>query len=207
MTTKVQNSIATDDRRIQKTKKYLAEALAQLIAEKGYEEVTIQDIIDRANVGRSTFYAHYESKEQLLLNNISFQKELIETNANDDSLIFGVNLVYLFNHLQENLPIVRQICGKKIGQQLANHFTDIIAAKIIEYHKRKLFLSKTESVAFRYKSQAAAAGVVRMLFTWLSDETRLPCEEAIKLAENILKVHFVKDAVENLPWAPGYLWA
>jgi AcrR family transcriptional regulator len=186
------NGPITDDRRIQKTKKYLAEALAQLIAEKGYEEVTIQDIIDKANVGRSTFYAHYESKEQLLLNNINFQKELIETDANDETLPYGVNLVYMFNHLHENLPIVRQICGRKIGQQLANHFTEIIATKIIEHHKRKLFLSKKESIAFRYKAQAAAAGVVRMLFTWLSDETPLACEEAIKLAENILKTPFEK---------------
>jgi hypothetical protein len=183
---------AMDDRRIQKTKKYLAEALVQLIAEKGYEEVTIQDIIDKANVGRSTFYAHYESKEQLLLNNINFQKELIETNLQDEGLPFGVNLTYLFNHLKENQVIVQQICGKKIGQQLANHFTEIIANKIVEYHKRKIFLSKNESIAFRYKAQGAAAGVVRILFVWLSDDTPLPSEEAIKLAEDILNALFQK---------------
>jgi AcrR family transcriptional regulator len=43
-----------NDRRTQKTKKYLAAALKELIVEKGYDAVTIQDIIDRANVGRST---------------------------------------------------------------------------------------------------------------------------------------------------------
>ena len=55
------------DRRVQKTRKLLLDALVSLILEKGYDEVSIQDIIDRANVGRSTFYAHYENKEQLLL--------------------------------------------------------------------------------------------------------------------------------------------
>ena len=40
---------------MQKSKKLLSDALVSLILEKGYEEVTIQDILDRANIGRSTF--------------------------------------------------------------------------------------------------------------------------------------------------------
>jgi AcrR family transcriptional regulator len=42
------------DRRVQRTRKLLQEALIALVLEKGYEAVTVQDIIDRANVGRST---------------------------------------------------------------------------------------------------------------------------------------------------------
>ena len=52
------------DRRVQRTRKLLQDALMALILEKGYEAVTIQDIIDRANVGRSTFYAHFLDKQQ-----------------------------------------------------------------------------------------------------------------------------------------------
>lgn len=55
------------DRRVQRTRQLLQNALSELILEKGYESVTVQDVIDRANVGRSTFYAHFEDKEQLLL--------------------------------------------------------------------------------------------------------------------------------------------
>ena len=47
------------DRRVQRTRHLLNEALMSLIMEKGYEAITVQDIIDRANLGRSTFYAHY----------------------------------------------------------------------------------------------------------------------------------------------------
>ena len=54
------------DRRVQKTRKLLQEALIDLVAEKGYESVTIQEVLDRANVGRSTFYAHFPDKEHLL---------------------------------------------------------------------------------------------------------------------------------------------
>jgi AcrR family transcriptional regulator len=45
----------------------LKEALTDLILEKGYEAVTVQDVIDRADVGRSTFYAHFTDKDDLLM--------------------------------------------------------------------------------------------------------------------------------------------
>lgn len=54
------------DRRVQKTRKLLQDALIELVAEKSYESVSIREILDRANVGRSTFYAHFQDKDQLL---------------------------------------------------------------------------------------------------------------------------------------------
>ena len=58
------------DRRVQKTKTLLKEALLSLILEKSYEKITVQQIIDRADVGRATFYNHYQDKEDLLLRGV-----------------------------------------------------------------------------------------------------------------------------------------
>jgi AcrR family transcriptional regulator len=58
---------ARPDRRVSKTRRALKEALTDLILEKGYEAVTVQDVIDRADVGRSTFYAHFIDKDDLLM--------------------------------------------------------------------------------------------------------------------------------------------
>lgn len=55
------------DRRVNRTHRLLKEALTGLILEKGYESVTVQDVIDRADVGRSTFYAHFIDKDDLML--------------------------------------------------------------------------------------------------------------------------------------------
>jgi len=66
------------DRRVQKTHKLLQDALIELVAEKGYESVTIQEILDKANVGRSTFYAHFQDKDQLLHSILDFLNELFE---------------------------------------------------------------------------------------------------------------------------------
>lgn len=46
------------DRRVRRSQRMLHEALRSLILEKGYDRVTVQDVIDRADVGRATFYAH-----------------------------------------------------------------------------------------------------------------------------------------------------
>ena len=59
-----------EDRRIQRTQQLLRGALLSLIQEKGFEGLSVQDIIDRANVGRATFYAHFDNKEDLLASGI-----------------------------------------------------------------------------------------------------------------------------------------
>lgn len=54
------------DRRIERTSNALRDALMALIAEKGYDAISIQDIVDRANVARATFYLHYKDKDDLM---------------------------------------------------------------------------------------------------------------------------------------------
>ncbi|WP_299026915.1 TetR/AcrR family transcriptional regulator [uncultured Thermanaerothrix sp.] len=58
------------DRRIQRTRQQLREALLALILERGYETLRVEDITERANLGRATFYLHYRDKEALLLDSI-----------------------------------------------------------------------------------------------------------------------------------------
>lgn len=55
------------DRRVQRTREVLQKALIDLIGEREYDAITIQDITDRANVGRTTFYLHYLGKDELFM--------------------------------------------------------------------------------------------------------------------------------------------
>src|SRR5262244_2336456 len=66
----MQHEEGIKDRRVQKTKSLLHEALGSLIREKPYDGIVVQEILDRANVGRSTFYMHFSDKDDLLVSGI-----------------------------------------------------------------------------------------------------------------------------------------
>ena len=65
-----------EDRRVEKTRTLLRDALGALIREKPYDAITVTEILDRANVGRSTFYMHFRDKDALLASGI---RELVTT--------------------------------------------------------------------------------------------------------------------------------
>lgn len=70
------------DRRISRTRRQLRDALFALILEKGFDAVTIEEITNRADLGRTTFYLHYRDKEDLLMESISeLADDLVEQMA------------------------------------------------------------------------------------------------------------------------------
>jgi len=168
-----------------RTKKCLADALRQLILEKDYDSITVQDIIDRANVGRSTFYTHYESKEQLLVGNINFQEQLIYP-PEKDGFPMDINIQYLFEHTKEHLPIFKAIRHSRAAEILGNYFTELCANKILEHMKRHSSFVRKDDRMLCYKAEAAAGGIIRMLFKWLDDGADVPAGTMIIYSKKIL---------------------
>src|SRR5882672_1464119 len=88
------------DRRVARTRATLQHALSSLILKKGYEAITIKDICDTANIGRSTFYAHYTSKDDLKRSGfealrrllVDRQKEALATREDVGDRSFGFSL-------------------------------------------------------------------------------------------------------------------
>jgi AcrR family transcriptional regulator len=67
------------DRRVRRTRDVLGDALVGLMHEKPFAAITVQQVIDRADVGRSTFYAHYRDKDDLFLSDV---EDFFESMAN-----------------------------------------------------------------------------------------------------------------------------
>src|SRR5678815_5861626 len=59
-----------EDARVRRTRDALGDALVALMQEKPFESITVQDVLDRAHVGRSTFYSHYSDKDDLLMSDV-----------------------------------------------------------------------------------------------------------------------------------------
>lgn len=111
-----------DDRRVQRTQQLLRAALLSLIEEKGFEEVTVQDIIDRANVGRATFYAHFDNKEDLWVSGLDglraalkqLQRQQHLRKASSDERLFAFSHE-MFAHIAEYRNVFRAMVGKRSG--------------------------------------------------------------------------------------------
>ena len=58
------------DRRVARTRELVLDAFLGLMVERGYETMTVQDLLDRSGVGRATFYAHFKGKEDLLASSV-----------------------------------------------------------------------------------------------------------------------------------------
>ena len=90
------------DRRIQRTRPLLQEALFHLIIERGYGCISIADITEQANLGRTTFYLHYRDKEDLLqesikalLHDLHLDVEL----AMEKSCTYATVTIRIFQHV------------------------------------------------------------------------------------------------------------
>lgn len=176
------------DRRIQKTRKLLSDSLIALILEKGYEAVTIQNIIDRANVGRSTFYAHFENKEQLLLGGHQTFRELLETDplAKQRSKNMDLNLLHLYKHAGENLQLAKALLGKKGGNIVTEHLREVMSHKILENLGKQRSKSRTGQKMFSFTADAAASAMVSLLTNWLENEMPFTPEEMAKTSDELL---------------------
>jgi AcrR family transcriptional regulator len=93
------------DRRVLRTRDTLGDALFALMQEKGFNEITVQDLLDRAGVGRSTFYVHYLDKHDLFLSDVEdffekFSTALERRGASPKRLL---PVKELFTHVREAL--------------------------------------------------------------------------------------------------------
>jgi AcrR family transcriptional regulator len=125
------------DRRIERTRRLLETALIELIAEKPYAEITVQDITDRANVGRTTFYFHYKDREELLAGTI--QALIADMTGrvppfSMEAVAQGQVLVGLagFEHVAEHRDFYRAMLGPNGPAYIAGRVRSAIAGVMQE---------------------------------------------------------------------------
>jgi AcrR family transcriptional regulator len=124
------------DRRVQRTHRLLSEALIALMVERGYEALTVQDILDRANIGRSTFYMHYRSKEELLISGIEslrrglqeVQRRISASNRGSESALAFTEA--LFDHVSRHRDLYHAIVGRQSGVIVMREFQKMYATLV-----------------------------------------------------------------------------
>ena len=120
------------DRRVRRTRELLRSALLSLILEKGYERVTVRDIIDRADVGRSTFYAHFRDKDDLFLAGFDEFRRLFEPPGSlmDSATTGGMHLwpsARLFEHFWDYRTVWKAMAGKQGSNLVKRHLHELLS--------------------------------------------------------------------------------
>jgi len=168
------------DRRVQRTRQLLQDALVSLILEKGYQKITIQDIIDRANVGRSTFYSHYRDKEDLLFSGFDelahdLHRHMRSPDATDDNQGHLLHSLEFFIHAYNNKELymaMKESGGRELlldiaRQHMQNH---------IEVHLSQ-FPFIGEEIPLPVITNFLAGSLLTMIIWWLEQKIPYTPEE------------------------------
>jgi AcrR family transcriptional regulator len=169
------------NRRIRRTRKSLHEALISLTLEKNYDSITVQDILDRADVGRSTFYAHFKNKDELLVSGVHDLRETLEaalqrerTSAKGHEGVIAFSLA-MFDHADEYREIYHAILHTRAWPLVRQGLQDVLGELIrreckAEIENLKQADSEVPVDLFVYYLTSAFLSV---LIWWLDRRSRL----------------------------------
>jgi AcrR family transcriptional regulator len=181
-----------DDRRVKRTRKTLQDALIALILEKGYEAITVQDVIDRADVGRSTFYAHFVDKEALLLSQFEhlqadFERHFAEhapDDASTDLLDFsGV----MFQHAQRYRRVYQAVVGRQSGQLMQRNLEKTLTARVKKRVDRLWVGGQRQAVPPDILTHHLVSAFMSLLIWWLDHDLPHPPERMDQIYRQLIR--------------------
>jgi AcrR family transcriptional regulator len=172
-----------NDRRSLRTRKMLWEALIALIQEKEYSEITIQDIADRANVNRVTFYLHYRDKRDLLESSVEVifndltSKITPLTGENFRLDIPPEGMVIVYRYIAENAKFYRIILGENGIPFLVNRFRKYLSELTIQRFQLLTTPEGQGRVPLEIVAEYAAGSIIGLINWWLENDMPISPEE------------------------------
>jgi AcrR family transcriptional regulator len=174
------------DRRVQRTQSLLHEALFSLAREKDYESIVVKEILDRANVGRSTFYTHFRDKDQLLVSGMHDMLRSIRAKAQPPSAKRYERVIWfslpIFEHLDQHRHLSKTRMGAKGRAIIHGHLQKVLAELIADDVKKDLQTRRKRAnqlppdLLVQY-----VASTFILVMSWWVEESRLPPNEVNEL--------------------------
>ena len=192
------------DRRIQRTRQSLRTALLELIKEKGYDAISIEEITERANVGRATFYLHYKDKEDLLLEEFSeMANDKVQVlseipfsawlQSQEDTAPAGGKrpappLLIVFEHIYDNSELYYILLKSEKSSRIVERIRKISTAAIVKFMETK---AKTDPIPLHFKvpieffAAFFSGALLSTVDWWLEEEMRHTPGEITRLFQNL----------------------
>jgi AcrR family transcriptional regulator len=203
---------ATIDPRVLRTRQFLQDALISLIEEKGFENVKIQEITERAGLNRATFYLHYRDKNDLLVKNMSYILEQLDQTVDipleidHDQLTTDVivnPLISVFDHFAEHAKFYHVMLSE-IGVPSAinemQHYIEQVALRWLKKLQpdQKHLVVDTEMI-IKFVS-TACIGVVKW---WLNNDLPYSSEHMANQLMSLVSLGVFRSAGIELPISAG----
>jgi AcrR family transcriptional regulator len=172
------------DRRVERTHQLIRGALRSLIQEKGFEALTVQQIIDRANVGRATFYAHFDNKDDLLASGFEDLRASLKARQRDacahghslEARVFAFSHE-LFAHANEYRDVFRAMVGKQSGATVQRFMHKLLVDLVRDDVKGAVGRTEKTAVPTEALVQFIAGALFGLLMWWLDGRMRLSVAE------------------------------
>lgn len=178
-----------DDLRVIKTKKILYETLIELMKTKTFEEIKVSDICTKALINRSTFYAHYEDKYELLLEFINSLKEEFINELSKNKNILNTKEYYLevirlfLDHIENKKDIYNAIMINNRNSIMMDILSSVANNEVIKKMESSNISTK---VPANIIAKFYLGGVLNLGIEWLRDTNKNSKEEIIKYLEILL---------------------
>jgi AcrR family transcriptional regulator len=160
------------DRRIQKTRQSIMNTFIDLLAEKGFDKITINDIAERANINRGTVYLHYVDKFDLLDKCIETYVEMLLHHCanNTDKKLNASAFQSVFEYLENNFTIYKLLLSNEGSGFFRSRLYAIIAQTVTE-----VIGIKTDNKAFsnNVTTHFLTSGFIGVLEWWINNS--MPC--------------------------------
>lgn len=189
---------SAEDRRITRSKKALRKALIELMEQKGFDAITVNDLCSAADLNRGTFYNHFSSKEELLA---SFEDEIMaelaaiqakmEHLSIKDVLAVGIAkkplplLVELFDYLRCQAPFLHAVLGPGGDVRFGPRLRDSVCAHLIQGVLHEKYRTSTDVFVDYYVAFYASA-YLGVITRWIETGMKESSQQMALIAMRLL---------------------
>ncbi|MER5850736.1 TetR/AcrR family transcriptional regulator [Streptomyces sp. NPDC002012] len=165
------------DRRVRRTHRALRAALVDLVLERGFHALSVEEITERADVARATFYAHYRDKEDLLLGIVrdlaEDRERLLPAVEQAQTQGFtGLPVLYIFRHAEQERRVYQVILRGEGDGRALREFSAIICERVeTVFRERAAQLGVTPRIPFDVIARAWTGELIGVLTWWVENDT------------------------------------
>jgi AcrR family transcriptional regulator len=173
-----------DDRRVLRTHRLLKQALIELTEEKTYEEITIRNITDQADIGYATFFRHYDGKDDLMLEMFTeIINEIESLPADHGDRYFEQEGYLLFGHIAENQSLYRSILD---SQNFTRKFREHSKKMVSEHIEKHIDHISTPSFPVEIAAQHMVSSLIGLIDWWLANDLFCTIERMAAIYERLI---------------------